>query len=101
VVARRTREIGLRMGLGSSQWGVAWLVGWETMILLIAGFALGAVAAAWMGEYIRGLMFGVQPLDPATYLTVAAILTSVVCVAVALLIRRAMSVDPLTALRTE
>jgi putative ABC transport system permease protein len=101
VVARRTREIGLRVALGSTRRGVAWLLGRQTMVLLIAGLALGGGAAAWMARYMRAVLFGVQPLDPATFATVAVILGAVVCAAAAVPIRRALMVDPLTALRTE
>jgi putative ABC transport system permease protein len=100
-VARRTREIGVRMALGSTRLGVAWLVARQTMSLMVAGFALGAGGAAWMAGYMRALLFGVQPMHAVTYLTVTGILALVVCAAVALPIRRAMGVDPLTALRAD
>jgi len=101
VVARRTREIGLRMALGSSRRDIAWLLGRQTVVLLVAGLAAGGGAAAWMGQYLRAVLFGVQPLDPATFAAVAVILSVIVCAAVAVPIRRALMVDPLTALRAD
>ena len=101
VVARRTREIGLRIALGSTATGVAWLLGRQTIGLLVAGLTVGAGAAAWMGQYMRAVLFGVEPMDPATFVAVALILSAVVGAAVAFPIRRALMVDPLTALRRE
>jgi predicted permease len=101
VVARRRQEIGLRMALGSTRTGIAWMVGRQTIVLLAAGLALGGGAAAWSARYMRGVLFGVESLDPATFLGVAVILSTVVCAAVVIPIRRAMSVDPLTALRAD
>jgi ABC-type antimicrobial peptide transport system permease subunit len=100
-VARRRREIGVRMALGSSRSRVAWLVGRQTLALVAIGTALGAAAAVWMSGSLRAVLFGVEPYDPATYAAVAGILALVVCTAVALPIRRAMAVDPLSALRSE
>lgn len=101
VVARRTREIGLRMALGSSRRSIAWLLGRQTVVLLVAGLAAGGGAAAWMGQYLSAVLFGVKPLDPATFAAVAVVLSVIVCAAVAVPIRRALMVDPLTALRAD
>ena len=66
-----------------------------------AGLIAGLVVAAATGRFIRGLLFGVQPVDPLTYVSVAAGLTVVAIVASWIPARRASRVDPITALRCE
>jgi ABC-type antimicrobial peptide transport system permease subunit len=73
----------------------------QATAMAAAGLIAGLVVAAATGRFIRGLLFGVQPVDPLTYGSVAAGLTVVAIVASWIPARRASRVDPITALRCE
>ncbi len=66
-VARRTREIGIRMALGAARADVIGLVVRQSLTLTAVGIALGLVGAAAVTRYLRGLLFGLTPLDPPTF----------------------------------
>ncbi|HEY7285399.1 MAG TPA: ABC transporter permease [Vicinamibacterales bacterium] len=100
-VARRTREIGVRMALGAVRGDVVWLVMSEVLTLVGAGILLGLLAAWGLKRYIGSLLYGVGASDP---LTVAAAVVALAIVALAagyIPARRATSVNPVTALRYE
>jgi predicted permease len=100
-VARRTAEIGIRLALGARRDHVMWLVLRQTLWLTLAGIAAGvplALGAAW---YARSVLFGVSTADPLTIAVTVAILLSVAALAGYLPARRALRVDPMTALRYE
>ena len=65
-VARRTREIGIRMALGALQGNVLWLVMREVLVLIGAGIALGLPAAIGLSHLVQSQLFGIQPYDPVT-----------------------------------
>ncbi len=100
-VARRTKEIGLRMALGANSGSVLGMVMRQGLGLAGIGVALGGLLAAGAGFALSGLLYGITPLDPAAWL--AAMLTLLAAAAIANLVpaRRAMRVDPMTALRAE
>jgi predicted permease len=100
-VARRTREIGLRMALGAPPSGVLGLVMRQGFALAAAGLAIGVLLAAAAGSTLSGLLYGISPFDPAAW--GLAIVTLLGASALANLVpaRRAMRVDPMTALRTD
>ncbi len=98
---QRTHEIGVRMALGASGADVVRLVARQAAVLVATGLAVGVVLALAAGRAIRGLLFGVQPTDPATFVAVALILASAAAIAVAIPVRRALRISPLTALRAE
>ena len=100
-VSARTKEIGLRMALGAQRRSVLALVLGEGLRLVVAGLAIGLVAAAALTRGLASLLFEVTPTDPATYLGVAALFVLVALAAVAVPARRASRVDPLVALRYE
>ena len=100
-VSRRTREIGVRVALGAERFGVVWLVTRETLALVGAGMLAGFAAAAAMAYAIRGMLFQVSPADPLTYAAVVAVLGGVAVAATYVPARRALAVDPMTALRCE
>jgi ABC-type antimicrobial peptide transport system permease subunit len=98
VVARRTREIGIRMALGSSARGVLRLVLSEAMMLIGAGLALGCVGAIVMARTLEGLVFGVEPTDPVVLVAVAAATGCVALLACITPARRATRVNPVEVL---
>ena len=100
-IARRTREIGIRIALGAKPRDVRRLVIGEGMRPVIAGVALGVVGALALTRLMRTLLYGVSPSDPLTLGAVALLLTGVAFVAAWLPARRATRVDALDALRSE
>lgn len=100
-VVRRTGEIGIRMALGARRGQVIGGVLRETLVLAVAGIALGIPAALASARLIRGFLFGLTPTDPATIAGVAAVLVIVALLAGFVPARRAARVDPLVALRHE
>lgn len=101
VVARRTREIGLRMALGAPQRQVVWMVMRETLILVGAGLAIGIPAALALSKYVSKQLYGVQPTDLLSAGVALAILAVVAAGAGFLPARRASTIDPIRALRYE
>jgi ABC-type antimicrobial peptide transport system permease subunit len=100
-VARRTQEIGVRMALGASRADVARLILRQGLAPAAAGIALGWCAAWPLTRVLASLLYGVTATDPVTFATVPAILLAVELAACYLPARRAMSVDPVAALRME
>jgi predicted permease len=101
VVARRTKEIGLRMALGASQRSVVWMVLRDALALLGTGLAVGAPAAFLLSRYVSSQLFGVKPTDMWTAAAALLILAGVAAGAGWLPARRASSIDPIQALRYE
>jgi macrolide transport system ATP-binding/permease protein len=100
-VARRTGEIGIRMALGATRSGVVSLVLRSALGQTVAGLALGIPAALFAGHLMTGLLYGVSGYDPFAFAGATLLLAA--CAAVAGLIpaRRAATIDPMQALRTE
>jgi len=101
VVARRTREIGLRMALGAAQGAVVWMVLKEALVLLGAGLAVGVPGAYLLSHYVAAQLFGVPPTDGGTAILALAILAAAAGGASLLPARRASTIDPIQALRYE
>ncbi len=100
-VSQRTREIGVRMALGATPTMVLRLIVGRGMTLLAAGVAVGLVGAWGATKLLRTMLFGVEPTDPVSYLTVVAVFAVVALLASVIPGRRAAMVDPLEAIRTE
>ncbi len=100
-VARRTREIGIRMALGADRGAVLRGILAEALGLSLFGVVLGLTGALALTRLMAGLLFGVAPADPPTFAAVAATLVAVALLASWLPARVATRVDPVVALRTE
>ncbi|HTU32871.1 MAG TPA: ABC transporter permease [Candidatus Acidoferrum sp.] len=101
VVARRTREIGIRMALGAQRDSVLWLVLAQGAQLAVIGGAIGFAGALGVTQFAGSLLYGVSTRDPLTFAGVFLLLLVVVGLACYLPARRAMRVDPMVALRYE
>jgi putative ABC transport system permease protein len=100
-VVQRTREIGIRMALGAQRAQVLGLVLRKGATLTVAGIALGLAGAAAGTRLLQDLLFGVTPLDPTTFAAVSVLFGLVATLASYLPARRATTVDPMVALRSE
>jgi predicted permease len=98
-VAERTREIGIRMALGAQRHDILRLIVGGTLALAAAGIVLGLAVALAVGRVIRSQLFGVEVLDPPTFVFVMVTLLSSATVAAFLPARRAARVDPVSTLR--
>ncbi len=98
-IATRTQEIGLRMAIGAQAGDIFRMVISEGLTLSLTGLALGLVGAWWLGHAGSSLLFGVTGSDPLTFATVSLLLMAVAIAACYFPARRAMTVDPIVALR--
>jgi predicted permease len=101
VVARRTREIGIRMALGATRRNVAGMVLQEIGAIATVGLLIGLIAAYAVGRVMESLLFGVKASDPFVFVAASGLLIIVAALAGWLPARSAASVDPMVALRYE
>jgi predicted permease len=101
VVARRTREIGIRMALGATQKNVSWLILSDVIRMTLIGLAIGLPCAYAIGRLVQSLLYGVKASDPVVFLASALLLAAVTLLAGGLPALKAASVDPMVALRYE
>jgi predicted permease len=101
MVARRTREIGIRMALGAGKGAVVWMVLRETLTLAGVGVAIGLAAAYAATRLIQTQLFGVQPTDLLTMAAASLGIAGVTALAGYIPARRATTIDPMNALRWE
>ncbi|MGB7135177.1 MAG: ABC transporter permease [Acidobacteriaceae bacterium] len=100
-VSQRTREIGIRLALGSPRGALSWMFVRNALVLTATGMVIGLAVAAVLTESMRSLLFGITPLDPVTWATVPVILAAAALLASYLPARRAAAVDPVQTLRAE
>jgi putative ABC transport system permease protein len=101
LVAQRTREIGIRVALGAPRAAIVRSVFVLTAKYAVAGLAAGTLAAWMFSRLVRGLLFSVEPHDPAIYVVVGLTIFGLAALAALVPARRAASVDPIVALRCE
>jgi putative ABC transport system permease protein len=100
-IATRTQEIGIRMAVGAQAGEIFRMILGEGLKLSLTGLMLGLVGALWLGQAGSGLLFGVTPTDPLTFIVVSVLLIAVAVAACYFPARRAMKIEPIVALRQE
>ena len=101
VVARRTKELGVRLALGAQRSSLIWLVMKEVLLLLVIGLAIGVPSAMILGRYIASQLYGIQGDDPWIAGTTILLLSVVSAAAGMIPAHRASRIDPILALRFE
>jgi hypothetical protein len=101
VVARRQKELGVRLALGAQPTGVIWLVMKEVLTLLAVGLVIGIPAAIFLARYVASQLHGMQASDPLIAGATVALLAGVSVAAGLIPARRASRIDPILALRAE
>jgi predicted permease len=101
VVARRSKELGIRLALGARPGRLIWMVMREVLVLLAIGLAVGIPAAMALGQYVASQLYGIQPRDPLIAGSTVVLLTVVSAAAGLVPARRASRIDPILALRYE
>ena len=100
-VSRRTREIGIRVALGADRRDVLRLMLRQGAALAGSGVALGLALAGAGAQVIKSLLFGVSGLDPVTFITASVLFAAIALTATYIPARRALTIDPMRALRNE
>ena len=100
-VARRSKEIGIRMALGATKQNILRNVLARGMLPVFAGLVLGSLAAAFGTRALAKILFGVKPDDPGTFIAIATVFLCVALISCVLPAQRAAKLDPMIALRTE
>jgi predicted permease len=101
VVARRRKELGIRLALGAQPGLLIWLVMREVLVLLAIGLAIGVPAAMALGQYVAAQLYGIHPHDPGIAISTVVLLSIVSAAAGLIPAQRASRIDPILALRTE
>jgi ABC-type antimicrobial peptide transport system permease subunit len=101
VVSQRTREIGVRMALGATRGRVVTMVLWNAGVLVALGLTLGGIAAWLLSATAKSFLFRIEVNDPRVFATALVTLTVAALAASMIPARRAASVDPMVALRSE
>jgi hypothetical protein len=100
-ISRRTREIGIRMAIGASQGQVLAIVARRAVLLIGSGTLAGLAVALAAGRFLGSILYGVRPGDPLTLGIVLAMMLAIAALACWIPARRAIRINPVTALRQE
>jgi len=100
-ISRRTREIGIRMAIGASQGQVLAIVARRALLLIGSGTLAGLAVALAAGRFLERILYGVQPTDPLTLAIVLLLMLAIAALACWIPARRAIRINPVTALRQE
>jgi ABC-type antimicrobial peptide transport system permease subunit len=100
-VAQRTREIGIRMAVGADKRNIAILVAWKGGIPFLTGLVIGLAASLALTRYLSSLLYGITPTDPIAFGAVFAAMLAAAALAMVFPAKRALSVNPMAALRSE
>jgi ABC-type antimicrobial peptide transport system permease subunit len=101
VVSRRRRELGIRLALGAQPADIRRLFVRRSLVLVVVGIVVGLGCAVGVAQLMGALVFGIEPLDPITFVATPAVLAAVTVLASYLPTRRAVTVDPIETLRAE
>jgi len=101
VVARRRKELGIRLALGAQRTDVVWMVMKEVLLLLAIGLVIGVPFAFGLGHFVSDQLYGIQPYDPTIAIATLVLLTAVSALAGLIPAHRASRIDPIMALRYE
>jgi len=101
VVARRKKELGIRLALGAQRGLIVWSVMREVLLLLLVGLAVGVPTAIGLGRFVSAQLYGIQPHDPWIAGSTVLLLTLVSAAAGLIPAHRASRIDPILALRYE
>jgi predicted permease len=101
VVARRRKELGIRLALGAQPSQLIWMVMREVLLLLAIGLAVGIPSAMALGKYVSSQLYGIEATDPGMAIATMILLTIVSAAAGLIPARRASQIDPILALRYE
>jgi len=99
IVSERTRDIGIRIALGAQRKTILHMVLSQGLTLALVGAAVGLAGALVVAHLMAGLLYGVSPSDPLTFISLTTVLVIVALAACYIPARRAMRVDPIVALR--
>lgn len=100
-VTKRVHEIGIRIALGAHRGNVVKLIIMETIVMTLAGIALGTIAAFALSRVISSLLFGISPTDPGTFISIPLFLLCVALLSSYIPAWKATKIDPVIALRAE
>jgi ABC-type antimicrobial peptide transport system permease subunit len=101
VVARRKKELGIRLALGAQPGLMIWLVMREVLLLLTIGLAIGIPSALALGRFVSTQLYGIEPHDPSIAVSTMVLLSVVSALAGLIPAHRASRIDPILALRYE
>jgi putative ABC transport system permease protein len=101
LVRRRQREVGVRLALGAMRGQIVGRFLFQGLRVVAIGCTAGLLAAVFLSRFLRGMLFGVSPLDPATYVAVVGVILTVAAMACLVPALRAAFVEPIKVLRED